>query len=131
MVWNNLMYDYEGAKEEDRAAAARRRTVQLAEKVVAMKPQDALTQSTLAGLYAQDKQPAKAEQKIATSLALAPNDPNVLSNIGEAYEFLGDRAKALQYIEKAIDKGYPVEGIVDDPSLQALASDPRFKSKYK
>ncbi|MGC2504043.1 MAG: protein kinase, partial [Silvibacterium sp.] len=56
MVWNNLMFAYEGAKEEDKAAAARRRTEQLAEKVVAMKPQDALTQSTLAGLYGQDKE---------------------------------------------------------------------------
>ena len=75
-------------------------------KMVAVKPQDALAQSTLAGLYGQEKKTRKRGQKIETSLALAANDPNVLSNVGEAYEFLGDRAEALQYIEKAISKGY-------------------------
>lgn len=131
MVWNNLTLAYEGANEPDKAAMARHRAEQLAEKVVAMKPQDALTQSTLATMYAQDRDTAKAESKIATSLALAPNDPNVLSNVGEAYEFLGERTKALQYIEKSISKGYAVEDVVNDPNLKALAADPRFKAKYK
>lgn len=131
MVWNNLMIAYEGANEPDKAATARHRAEQLAEKMVAMKPQDALTQSTLATMYAQDKEDARAESKIATSLALAANDPNVLSNIGEAYEFLGDRSKALHYIEEAISKGYSIDGVVDDPSLQALVADPRFKAKFK
>ncbi|HUY81313.1 MAG TPA: protein kinase [Acidobacteriaceae bacterium] len=131
MVWNNLMESYEGAKERGKAEVARRRTEQLAEKVVAMKPQDALAQSTLAGLYAQDKDTTKAESKIATSLALAPNDPNVLSNVGEAYEFLGNRTKALEYIEKSIGKGYAIDSIKNDPNLQALVADPRFKTKFE
>lgn len=96
-----------------------------------MKPQDALTQSTLAAMYAQDKDAARAKSKIATSLALAPNDPNVLSNVGEAYEFLGERVDALHYIEKSISKGYAVEAIEDDPDLKALTADPRFRVKFK
>jgi tetratricopeptide (TPR) repeat protein/TolB-like protein len=131
MVWNDLMIAYEGANEPDKAATARKRAEQLAEKVVATRPQDALTQSTLATMYAEDKDTAKAESKIATSLALAPNDPNVLSNVGEAYEFLGDRTKALQYLEKAVNKGYTVDAILSDPNLKALVADPRFKARLK
>ena len=131
MVWSNLVEAYEAINEPDKAKAAQRRAEEMAERVVAMKPQDALAQSTLAAMYAQDKDTAKAESKIATSLALAPNDPNVLSNIGEAYELLGDRTKALECIEKSISKGYAVENIVNDPNLKALVADPRFKSKYK
>ncbi len=131
LVWNNLMLAYEGANEEEKAKAARQRAEQLAEKVVALKPQDAMAQSTLATLYAQDKESEKALSKIRTSLALAPDDPSVLSSVGEAYEFLGDRVSALQYLEKAILKGYAVDEIVNDPNLQALAADPRFKAKFK
>lgn len=131
MVWNNLMLAYEGADQEDKAAAARRQAEQTAERVVVLKPQDPTAQSALATFYAQDKQSDRALAKIQTSLALAPDDPNVLSHVGEAYEFLGHRAEALQYMEKAIRKGYPVEEITGDPGLQALVADPRFNTKGK
>ena len=78
------MLAIEGANEEEKAKAARQRAEQLAEKVVALKPQDAMAQSTLATLYAQDKESEKALSKIRTSLALAPDDPSVLSSVGEA-----------------------------------------------
>jgi serine/threonine-protein kinase len=131
LVWNNLMLAYEGAKQSDKAEAARRKTEELAEKVVQMKPQDAMAQSMLANLYAKGKQNEKAASKIRTSLLLAPDDPNVLSNIGEAYEFMGDREKALQYIGKSMQKGFALDDIVNDPSLQALIADPRFKAAGK
>ncbi|MGA8741710.1 MAG: protein kinase [Terracidiphilus sp.] len=127
MVWNDLMVDYDGAQQPVQAAAARRNAEELAEKVVQLKPRDALAQSTLASLYAADKQNERALARIRTSLALAPDDPNVLSNVGEAYESLGDRLQALQFIEKSLAKGYALEDIRNTPGLQALVADPRFK----
>jgi len=127
MVWNNLMIAYEGAQEPDKAIAARRKAEELCEKVVALNPRDATALSTLATFYAGDKVDDKAMAHIRTSLALAPDDPNVLSNIGEAYEFMGDRAQALKYIEKSISKGYALDDIRNTPGLQSLVADPRFK----
>ena len=131
MVWNNLMIAYDGAKQPEKAAASRRRAEELAEKVAQLKPRDALAQSTLATLYAADKMTDKAMSHIRTSLALAPDDPNVLANVGEAYEFLGDRAQALQFIQKSLTKGYALEDIRNSPGLQALVADPRFKPAGK
>jgi serine/threonine protein kinase/Flp pilus assembly protein TadD/TolB-like protein len=131
MVWNNLMIADEGAQEADKAGVARRRAEDLAEKVVQLKPRDALAQSTLASLYAADKQNDKALARIKTSLALAPDDPNVLSNVGESYEFLGDRELALTYIEKSVQKGYALEDIRNTPGLRGLVADPRFKPSGK
>lgn len=131
MVWNNLMLAYEGANEHDKAAAARKRTEQVIEKLVALKPQDARAQAGLAALYAQDGLNEKALSKIRSALALAPEDAMVLSNVGAAYEFLGNRQKALQYVEKAISKGYALDEITNDPGLQALVADPRFEAKFK
>ena len=131
MVWNNLMLADEGMNQEDKALTARRKAEELAEKVVQLKPRDAMALSTLATLYAADKASDRAMAHIRTSLALAPDDPNVLSNVGEAYEFLGDRAHAIEYVEKSIAKGYALEDIRNTPGLQALIADPRFKPATK
>jgi len=131
MAWNDLMIAYEGAKQTDKAAAARRKAEELAEKVVQLKPRDAVAQSMLADLYAADKMSDKALLRIRTSLALAPDDPNVLSNIGEAYEYLGDREQALKYVERSIAKGYALEDIRNAPGLQGLIADSRFKPAGK
>ncbi len=131
MVWNDLMVAYNGARQPAQAAAARRKAEELAEKVVQLKPRDALAQSTLASLYGADKMNEKAMERIRTSLALAPDDPNVLANVGEAYEFLGDRDHALQFIEKSLAKGYALEDIRNTTGLQALVADPRFKPTGK
>ncbi len=131
MVWNNLMIAYEGAKQSDKAESARHKAEELAENVAQLKPRDAVAQSTLANLYASDKLDDKALARIRTSLAFAPDDPNVLSNVGEAYEFMGDRAHALEYIEKSVTKGYALEDIRNTPGLQALIADPRFKPAAK
>jgi tetratricopeptide (TPR) repeat protein len=131
IVWNNLMLAYQGLKDDSKAEAARRKTEQLAEQVVAAKPQDALAHSFLAMLYAMDKLTEKAQARIQTALALAPDDPNVLSNVGEAYELMGNRRQALEYIHKSLQKGYPLDQITNDPSLQALVADPKFRSGSK
>jgi len=131
MVWNNLTVAYEGAKQPEKAAAARRKAEELAEKIVQLKPRDALAQSTLASLYAADKMSDKAMAHIKTSIALAPDDANVLSNVGEAYESLGDRTQALQFVHKSLAKGYALEDIRNAPGLQSLIADPRFKPAGK
>ncbi len=131
LVWNNLVIAYEGSKQTDKEAAARHKAEQLAEQAVTLKPRDAMAQSTLAALYADDKLNEKASARIRTSLALAPDDPNVLANIGDAYESMGDRGQALKYLEKALSKGYALDDVAMEPGLQSLMADPRFKPSGK
>lgn len=131
MVWNNLMIAEEDKGDTDAAQAARKMAEELAEKVVKLKPRDVTALSTLASLYAADKMNEKASAMISTSLALAPDDPNVLANIGDAYELMGKRAQAIEFIEKSIAKGYALEDIRNTPGLQALVADPRFKAPVK
>ena len=131
MVWNNLMLAYWGLKDDSKAETARRRTEQLAEQVVAAKPQDTMAHSILAMLYAMDKLDEKSQAHIQTALALAPEDANVLSNVGAAYELMGNRQQALKYIHKSLQKGYPLDQIINDPTLQALVADPKFRTGSK
>lgn len=131
MVWNNLALAEAGAGQPQKARDAREKTESLTEQLVVIKPQDSLAQSTLAILYATDKQKDKALLKIQTSLALAPDDPNVLSNVGEAYEMMGNRKQAIKYIELCIKHGFSFSAIQGDPDLQVLLADPRFKRPAK
>jgi len=64
LVWNNLVAAYEWLKENDKAATARARTIELAEKSAKLNPQDALAQAKLASLYARQNVREKAMARI-------------------------------------------------------------------
>jgi tetratricopeptide (TPR) repeat protein len=88
-------------------------------------------QAYLGLVYAQKKLRDKALPRLESALVLAPNDNVVLENVGEAYEDLGDRAHALQYIEKSVQQGHSLSSLKTVPDLQGLLSDPNFRPKGK
>jgi len=131
LTWGDLAFAYECLKDKEKAGTARDRAIALAEQAARDAPRDAIVQSYLGVYYAQKKLREKAIPRIQSSLALSPDDPNVLENAGEAYEHLGDRAQALQYIEKSLQKGYALGDLKNDPDLQGLLSDPSFRPSGK
>jgi serine/threonine protein kinase/tetratricopeptide (TPR) repeat protein len=131
LVWNNLVNAYVQLQEKDKAAAARERVIQLAEQSAQLNPQDALVQGKLAYLYARQDSRVKAMARTQTALALSPEDPTVLVDVGDAYEVMGERQLALKYIQKAIEKGYPAQQVINDPDMQSLIRDPNFRPKGK
>ena len=82
---------------KDKAATARARATELAEKSAKLNPQDALAQAKLASFYAQQNLREKAMTRIQTALALSPDDPAILSDVATSFEYLGDRRQAIQY----------------------------------
>jgi len=131
LVWNNLAIAYEALKDGDKAASARDRQLKLLEDAVKVQPQDAQIHAQLAFIYARKKLRDKALMQAQAALALAPDDPTVLVNIGDAYEDLGDRRQALRYIQESLKKGYALQDLKDDPDLQNLLSDPNFRPDGK
>jgi serine/threonine protein kinase/tetratricopeptide (TPR) repeat protein len=127
LTWGNLAIAYEGLKDKDRAGNARDRELALLERAAQTNPRDAVVQANLALLYAKKKLREEAISRIQSALALSPDDANVLESAGEAYEELGDRAQALQYIEKSVQKGYSLEVLKTNSDLQGLLSDPNFR----
>jgi serine/threonine-protein kinase len=131
VVWNDLAFAYERLKDKERAGKAQDRETLLLEQTVRDTPRDAVAQSYLAVVYAKKKLREKAISRIQSALALSPDDPNILEYVGEAYEDLGDRALALQYIEKSLQKGYSLGDMKVNPDLQSLLSDPSFRPNGK
>jgi tetratricopeptide (TPR) repeat protein len=131
LVWNNLVNAYEWLKEKDKAATARARATELAEKSAKLNPQDALPQAKLAGFYARQNLREKALARIQTALALSPDDPAILEDVATAFEYLGDRHQAIQYAQRAMQKGYPLSQLANDPEMQSLLLDPSFHPRAK
>ena len=127
MTWGNLALANENAKDKDKAEKARDREMTLLEQAVQDTPRNATLQANLGQVYAQKKLRERAISRIQSALVLAPNDPNVLEAVGEAYEDLGERTEALQYIEKSLEKGYALTALKNIPDLQGLLSDPNFR----
>ena len=131
VVWGNLAIAYEGLKDKEKTSKAWDREIDLLEQTVRDTPRDAIAQSNLGLLYAKKKLRDKAVSRIQSALALSPDDPNVLAIVGVAYEDMGDRTEALQYVEKSLQKGYSLEDLKNTPDLQGLFSDPRFRPSGK
>ena len=125
------MSAYEGLKNGDKEGRARDHAIALLEQAVLDNPRDATVQAKLGLFYAKKKLREMAISRIQSALALSPDDPNILAAVGEAFEDLGDRAQALQHIEKSLQKGYALADLKDTPDLQGLLSDPSFKPSGK
>jgi len=130
-VWENLAIAYERLNQGEKAAVARDRELALVEANSMSNPKDGELQSFLGLLYAQKHMPDEADRHLQTALALRGDDRVILENVAEAYEDLGRRRQALQYIEKALDKGYPVEDIRTNPAFASMLGDPNFRPKQK
>jgi tetratricopeptide (TPR) repeat protein len=131
IVWDNAATAYEWLKQNDKARAARERELQLLEESAATKDRDAQVQSVLSVLYAQKKMRDKALKRVQAALALSPDDPGILSNVGEAYEDLGERREAIKFIEKSMQKGTSIEDLRANAALQNLLSDANFRPPRK
>ena len=127
-VWDNLIAGYEWLKESQKASAARERTIELLESGVKLDPQNAGAQAKLSALYAKNGAREKAVEKINIALALSPDNQYVLSQIADAYELLGDRAQAIQTLQHALKSGLSRASLREDPEIQDLIRDPRFKT---
>ncbi|HET9407364.1 MAG TPA: protein kinase [Candidatus Sulfotelmatobacter sp.] len=128
-VWENLAIAYEQLNQQEKASAAREHELGLVEADAKIQPKDAELQSFLGLLYAQKKMAEQADSHLQTALALSGEDQAVLENVAEAYEDLGRRKQAMEYIQKALAKGYPMESIKMNPAWAKLLADPNFRPK--
>jgi len=126
-AWDNLTAAYEWLKDDRNADAARREAIGLLQTIVKQNPQDAVAQATLSALLAKSGSRNMAVDKIHIALAFSPDNAYVLSQVSDAYELLGERMKAIQTLQKALKRGLSKSSLSEDPEIQDLIRDPRFK----
>jgi serine/threonine-protein kinase len=113
--------------EREKAAAAFRRAAEAAERERQVNPKDGQLVADLAACHANLGEADKARSRIREALALAPEDANVMYQAASVYEGVGERAKALEWIGRALEKGYSKDEVARAPDLVGLRADPRFQ----
>lgn len=127
LAWGNLAFVYawmEGMTAK--TTETFNHAIKLAETIRQQYPRDAFIHSDLALYYAKTKQPSLALQRLRTAIVLAPDSSEILSAVAEAYEILGQRDEAIQFMLSAIEHGHSREHLLISPELKDLVGDPRL-----
>ena len=128
-VWANLELAYTWLKDDKQVRLAREKALPLLEQYAAMNPGEAAVESMLSMLYAENKQREKALAHARAALALAPKDPSILADVAETYDDLGERRRAVQFLEQSLENGYTLHDLQQRPVLGALLADPAFRPR--
>ena len=127
-VWGNLAISYYWTPgKRDKARQTYEKAIEVAEDHLKVNPKDYQAISSLAAFYADVDKKNQSLPLIKRSIKLGGDDPEIQFRTGTTYEKLGNRDEALHWIGKAIENGYSVSEIVNQPELKKLIADPRFQ----
>jgi serine/threonine protein kinase/Flp pilus assembly protein TadD len=130
-VWANLMLSYQWLNDETNARPARAKAQAAIEQLIAVTPQDAHARSELGLYYAQENLRDKALTQAHAALALDPKNGQVLGNVAEMFETLGDRKQAIEYARASMASDYGLNGLETQPGLRGVLADPNFRASGK
>ncbi len=124
-VWGDLAETYVAAgNHEIQAAEAFQKAAALAEEERKRTPDDSYTISMLGKYYASLHDETRALPLLRKAIALAPKDPDVAERVAEAYEVLGRRKDAIEFLTKALQLGYSATYAKESPTFKSLRRDP-------
>jgi tetratricopeptide (TPR) repeat protein/TolB-like protein len=127
-LWGNLGDAYYWAPgERTKAPAAYQKAVTLAREQLAVNPKDHLLLSYVATYQAMLGDRSAALASIEEAFRPAPTDPELMFNAALVYIQVGDHARALDWLAKAVAAGYPAAGLRDTPNFSSLQTDARFQ----
>ncbi|MGA9565553.1 MAG: protein kinase [Candidatus Korobacteraceae bacterium] len=131
LVWDNLAAYYKWLNRTDKVLEVRGKMLPLVESKAKANPRDATAQAVLATIYAEKGWKDKALTRIKSAYQLAPDDAEVLQSIADAAEKIGDRKAALEYSNRALQKGATWDSLIGDADLQELLKDPGLHAPVK
>jgi len=126
-VWGNLGSAYLWGGDREKSKQAYGKAIQIAEAQRTKSPDDTSLLVQLGDYYASSEQPGPSEVLLRKAMALSPDDPDIEYRAGETYEILGQRAKAIPLIARALAQGYHAVEFQRSPELTSLRADPAFQ----
>jgi len=127
LAWSNLGDALWLGRLTDEARAAFETAEELAVAALEVNPNDPGYLMDLSWITAMLDRPQEARALIGHALDAAPDDPYPHYLSGLIRLRANDRDNALSDFEAALDLGYPVNLLAQDPQLEPLRGDPRFQ----
>ncbi len=120
---------YRGLNQPDKVLEGFRQGLTIAEKHLEFHPEDARAWYLGAHAHFELGDNEKALEWCDKAMILAPDDPATLYNAGCLFCLMGAYDKCFECFEKAFDNGFAhKEWMENDPDLQPIRSDPRYKA---
>lgn len=127
-IWGNLASARYWAGEHEKAQATYRQAIQMAQAKRDVNPRDSEVLCDLAMYHAMLGEQSQARALLEQAKGLVTDsDVGVMFSAGVAYEQLGEREQALEWIGKALENGYSPGLAHRSPTLQDLRKDERFE----
>ncbi len=128
LYWGNLGDAYRWAPGlRTKAGDAYSKAIALAREQLAANPNDAVLRSRLAGYLAKSGQTAAALAQAAQVAQASEQDTGAVFKTALVYEIAGRRDQALAALERAIQGGYSMHEVANEPELAALRADSRYQ----
>jgi Flp pilus assembly protein TadD len=103
--------------------------IQLADAHLELNPDDARAWLLSAAALMRLGQREQALERARRALAIDPEDPAVLYNVGCVYALAGSGEEALDHLDKAIQNGFGQrEWLENDSALDSIRGEPRFQA---
>ena len=118
-------YYYGGERSE--AVAGYTKAAELATQQLTINPQDASVLADLANYRSMLGDKEAAFLYINRALRLSPRDPGVLFIMAQIYNQFGNERDTILWLQKAIDSGFPLVQIQDNPALDNIRTDSGFQ----
>jgi TolB-like protein/Flp pilus assembly protein TadD len=123
---------YDDLGRTEMATAARRRGLRKAEEILRLHPDDtrARYMGANALLILGDRE--KGLEWARAAIAREPDEPMVLYNVGCIFSLAGEIEKAINVLERAVERGLTQRGWFEhDSNLDPLRDNPRFQALLK
>jgi len=134
LVWSNLAMAYHYlADKPERFEEAARKTVELAEELLDLNPNDDFVRTRIAGVHIMLGDTAAAYRYLEPYLGDPASEltGETVFEIATAWEALGERDRAFEWLTEAFRRGYTQTELLRYPGLADLRKDPRFLDLIK
>jgi len=125
--WGNLGAARLWSGDRERAEAAFRRAIELAEPELKTDPDDLEETARVAQYNAYVGQRDVAVTLLRRAESLEPTNATACAVLAEGWEPAGDRARALYWVSEALSKGISPRRFNTDPAMRELVADPRYR----
>jgi tetratricopeptide (TPR) repeat protein len=127
-IWDALGISYYFTNREDSAKIFFRTAVELVKGELEINPKKQVNLVSLAGYYAYLGLYMQAEELLNRVENMNPVNLNIIFAIGDVYEHIGNRDKALFWMEKALKNNYGLAKFTNNPGLKDLMADEEFQN---
>lgn len=125
-VFSNLGAALYWSGDAQKARAAHQRAGEMIEELLEVNPKEPFLLASLGLMKALTGRHLESSELVEQAVSLAPEGVEVLIVGAEAFESIGERERAVDFVTRALKLGYPFENLEQNPTFSRLLAGNEF-----